>query len=181
MKLWTSLKNGIKSLGNSRTYLILGGTALVLALSSFGGGYLVGQRNESRRTTEEIVKTVYVPVKEIQEVQVRNVEYERKLQEQLQANRVEAQSLRNQLASRPVDRTCTLDPVNVGLLNEAIANGAPASAPSVPVDQSTTAALRDLELWAVDAAAQYNELATRHNSLVDWVDRELIQPQQEDQ
>lgn len=161
-----------------RSYLLIALVSLGALGLSFGSGYLVGGRNEVRLQIKEVEKRIYVPVKEIQEVQVRNVQREQQLQEQLETTRLAAQSLRSQLANRPVDGTCpTLDPVNVGLLNEAITNGAPSDPASVAPDQGQTAAVRDLELWAADAAAQYNELATRHNGLVDWVQEELIEPQ----
>lgn len=163
---------------NLQLYAIAGGLSLALIGGSFAAGYLIGGRNEARIQIKEVEKRIYVPTKEIQEVQVRNVEREKQLAQQLQESRLEAQSIRNQLANRPVSNPFPIDPVNVGLLNEAIANGAPSGPTGVSVDQGATVATRDLELWAVDAATQYNELAARHNALVDWVDRELIQPQQ---
>lgn len=172
------LTNGLKALSNWQMYAIAGGLSLALIGGSFAAGYLIGGRNEARIQIKEVEKRVYVPTKEIQEVQVRNVKLEQELAKQLQASRTEAQSIRNQLANRPASDSCTIDPANVSLLNQAIANGAPSGPAGVSADQGTTVACRDLELWAADAATQYNEVATRNNALVDWVDRELIQPQQ---
>lgn len=173
-----NLSSFLGKFGGLRNTLIIA-AVLVATHTSFGvGGYLMGQRNESRAQVETITKTIYVPVKEIQEVQVRNVERERELQEQLSQSRSTAQSLRNQLANRPVPSDCTVvDPVNVGLLNEAIDNGAPPSSAGVSVSEAGTVTPRDLELWAVDAAAQYNEVSARYNALIDWVEEELIEPQ----
>lgn len=167
----------LAKLSNWQLYALAAGLSLAVIGGSFAGGYLIGSRNEARIQIKEVEKRIYVPTKEIQEVQVRNVQREQELAKQLQATRLEAQSIRNQLANRPVVDTCSLDPVNVGLLNQAIANGAPSGPTGVTPDQGATAATRDLELWAVDAAAQYNELAARHNGLVDWVQEELIEPQ----
>lgn len=168
----------LKGLSNVQLYATVAGLSLLLLAGSFGGGYLLGARNESRHQVKEVTKTVYVPVREIQEVQVRNVERETKLQTDLTTASGRIRRLEKELASIPRDDR-TIDQRVTGVLNEAITGGTPADPASVNADQSTT--VTDLTDWALTAIAQYNELATRHNGLVDWVEDELIEPQRTEQ
>lgn len=172
------LTNGLKSLSNFQLLAVAGVLSLACIAGSFGAGYLYGARQEARHQVKEITKTVYVPVQEIKEVQVRNVQTERRLAEELKAISLEAESLRNELANRPNDPACTVDPVNVRLLNAQIANGAPPGSPGQPVSETGTVTCRDLELWADGAATRYNRIAKQLTELIEWSDRELIQPQQ---
>lgn len=165
----------LKGLSNGKLYLIFAALSLSLIAGSFGAGYLVGGRNEARVQIKEVEKRIYVPVKEIQEVQVRNVERERELQAALQQSQVVVSGLRQRLEHVPVN-TCPVSPSAVGVLNEAITGTPQADPAGVVPDQGTT--VTDLTNWSLTAIAQYNDLATRHNALVDWVDDELIEPQQ---
>lgn len=164
----------LSGLSNARLYLIFAALSLSLIAGSFGAGYLVGGRNEARVQIKEVEKRIYVPVKEIQEVQVRNVEREKVLQQNLELADRNIANLQRRLDSRPVN-TCPVDRTAVGVLNEAITGTPQADPTGVDADQGTT--VTDLTNWSLTAIAQYNDLATRHNALVDWVDDELIKPQ----
>lgn len=154
----------------SVVYMAIGAAALLGV--AYGGGYLVGSRNEARIQIEK----VYVPVKEIQEVQVRNVERERELQETIRTQRISQAALRRELG-RLADDNRTLNRDAVRLLNEAIANGAATDPAGVPAGTTTT--VTQLTDWSFDAIVQYNDVATRYNALIDWVEEELIEPQSE--
>ena len=169
MRWLTNGLNFVKGLPNA-VYLAVGAVALLGV--AYGGGYLVGSRNEARIQIEK----VYVPVKEIQEVQVRNIERERQLQEQLRQTSVVVSGLRQRLANVPAN-SCPVNPDVVGVLNEAIANGAPADPAGVTAGTATT--VTQLTNWSLDAIVQYNDVATRYNALIDWVEDELIEPQSE--
>jgi len=164
------------TLSSGKLYLLAAGLSLVCIAGAFGAGYLLGGRQEARYQTKEIVKTVYVPFKEIQEVQVRNVERERELQASLGQNQVLVDSLRKRLALVSTN-LCPVAPDAVGVLNEAITGTPEANPTGVDADQGTT--VTDLTDWSLTVISQYNELRTRHNALVDWVDEELIEPQSE--
>lgn len=156
----------------------LGLLATAVVAMSFGGGYLYGGRNEARIQIKEVEKRIYVPVKEIQEVQVRNVERERVYQQQAEVARREAADLRRQMANLPsIGSTDCLPDDAVRLLNETIANGAPPNPPGFVAGSSDCVAPRDVVLWAADAATEYNAVGTRYNELIDWVEEELIEPQ----
>jgi hypothetical protein len=172
------LNSGLNFLKGLPTNVYLGLAAVALLAASFGTGYLVGSRNEARIQIERVEERVYVPVKEIQEVQVRNVERERQYQQQRDVARQEAARLREALQAVPdSSRTVTLDSRTVQLLNEAIANGAPASPTGEPPREGATIAVSDLIDWAARATEQYNGTATQLNELIDWVEDELIEPQ----
>jgi hypothetical protein len=165
-----------KGLSNARLTAFIGIAAALCIAGSFGGGYLVGSRNEARIQTREVLKTVYVPVKEIQEVQVRNVERERELQAEVVRNQQLVSTLRNDLRELAVDNR-TLDARVVSLLNEAIAPTDLTTDPTgVPVDPSTT--ITQYSNWGLDVIEQYNDTSVRYNALIDWVEEELIEPQQ---
>jgi len=167
MQWLTNGLNFVKGLPNV-VYLAIGAVALLGV--AYGGGYLVGSRAEARIQVEK----VYVPVKEIQEVQVRNVQRERELQESLRLAQNRAASLQLRLHNVPANN-CAVDPDAVGVLNEAI-TGSPATDPAgVPAGTSTT--VTDLTNWSFGAIVQYNDVSTRYNALIDWVEDELIEPQ----
>lgn len=152
--------------------------AVAVLSASFGAGYLTGGRNEARIQIKEVEKRVYVPVKEIQQVQVRNIERERLLETRLAAANVANQSVRAQLDLVAADNR-NLNSRVVSLLNQTI-TGDPATDPTgVPAGSTTT--VTDLTDWAFDATVQYNDVSTRYNALIDWVDEELIQPQRPEQ
>lgn len=159
----------VKGLPNV-VYMAIGAAALLGV--AYGGGYLVGSRNEARIQIEK----VYVPVQEIQQVQVRNIERERELQETIRTQRISQAALRREL-DRLADDNRTLNADAVRLLNEAIANGAATDPTGVPADPTTT--VTDLTDWAFDAIVQYNDVSTRYNALIDWVEDELIEQQSE--
>lgn len=169
------LTNGLSTLSNAKLTAFIGVAAALCIAGSFGGGYLVGSRNEARIQTREVLKTVYVPVREIQEVQVRNVERERVLEAQLATTRLANREIRERLDLVAADNH-NLNARVVGLLNEAITGTSPPTDPtSVPAGSTTT--VTDLTDWAFDATVQYNELAIKHNALIDWIEEELIEPQ----
>lgn len=153
--------------------------AAVAGLSiAFGAGYLTGGRNEARIQIEQVEKLTYVPVKEIQEVQIRNVERERIYQQERDVARQEAARLRQALSDVPdPSRDITLDSRTVELLNEAIANGAPTSPTGEPFSPGETIAVADLIDWSARAIEQYNGTAAQLNALIAWVQEELIDPQ----
>ena len=168
-----------KGLSNAKLIAFIGVASLLCIAGSFGGGYLVGSRNEARIQTREVLKTVYVPVKEIQEVQVRNVERERVLEAQLASTRLANREIRAQLDLVAADNR-HLDARVVSLLNEAIAPTDPSTDPTgVPAGSTTT--VTDLTDWAFDATVQYNDTSARYNALIDWVEEELIEPQRTEQ
>lgn len=152
----------------SAVYMAIGAVALLGV--AYGGGYLVGSRNEARIQIEK----VYVPVKEIQQVQVRNIERERQLEETIRTQRISQAALRGQL-DRLADDNRTLNADAVRLLNEAIANGAATDPTGVPAGEATT--VTDFTNWAFDATVRYNDVSTRYNALIDWVEEELIEPE----
>lgn len=172
------LRNGLNFVKGLPTNVYIALAAVALMAGSFGAGYLVGGRNEARIQIREVEKRIYVPVKEIQEVQVRNIERERQYQQQRDVARQEAARLREALQAVPdPSRDVTLDSRTVQLLNEAIANGAPAGPSGEPFSEGQTVAVADLIDWAAVAIEQYNGTATQLNSLIDWVQEELIDPQ----
>lgn len=158
----------INGLSKYRTYLFVGLAGLVALGGAYGAGYLVGGRNEARVQTVEVTKTV----KEIQYVQVRNIEYERELQKALEQSRATTATLRARLNAVPVN-DCPVNPDAVGVLNEAI--NPTANPPSVPAGEGTT--VTQLTDWSFDAIQQYNETALRYNKLIDWVEENLVEPQ----
>lgn len=172
------LTNGLKVFNSARGLAIAAGVGLVLLGSSFGAGYVLGGRNEARIQIKEVEKRVYVPVKEIQQVQVRNVERERDLQERLQQAQANANRLQDRLSRLPVN-FCPVSNDAVGVLNEAIANGSTSGAPGQPAGETSTVTTSDLQRWSLNATVQYNDVSTRYNELIDWVEDELIKPQQQ--
>jgi len=148
-----------------RAYLVVGAIGLCTVGAAYGTGYLVGQRNEARIETREVTKTV----KEIQYVQVRNIEYERELQQELDRSRTQAADIKKRLSERPVNN-CPVDAGVVGVLNEAIN---PTTNPTSVPDGSTTT-VTQLTDWSFDAIQQYNETALRYNKLIDWVEENLV-------
>lgn len=169
MQWLTNGLNFVKSLP-SAVYMAIGAAALLGV--AYGGGYLVGSRNEARIQIEK----VYVPVKEIQQVQVRNIERERQLQTELDRQERTTARLRDQLSRIPVN-DCPVDAAAIGVLNEAITGSPEADPAGVPVGEATT--VTDLTDWSLSAIVQYNEVSTRYNALIDWVEDELIEPQSE--
>lgn len=175
------LNNGLNFLSGIRLYLLIG----AVWAASLGGAYILGQRNQAEDSLETITRTitetVYVPVKEIQEVQVRNLETERRLQRELAQQRSENQELRNILNETPdTNPGVYLSVGDVCLLDAATASHPGATAPC-PADISSyqERAPSDVELRSfIDTEllvrGQYNDLARRHDELVDWVERELI-------
>ena len=157
----------INGLNKYRNYFIVGAVSIGLLGASYGAGYLVGGRNEARVVTQEVTKTV----KEIQYVQVRNIEYERELQKALDQSKSNAAALRTRLDARPVN-SCPVDAGVVGVLNEAIDPAA--NPPGVPAGETTT--VTQLTDWSFDAIQQYNEVSLRYNKLIDWVKENLIDP-----
>ena len=164
----------ISKLSDWQLYAIAGGLSLALIGGSFAAGYLIGGRNEARIQIKEVEKRIYVPTKEIQEVQVRNVERERELQASLAQSQQVVTKLQARLNAVP-DNPCVVDSGAVGVLNEAITNGSAANPPGVPAGSTTT--VTDLTDWSLTAIAQYNDVSTRYNALIDWVEDELIKPQ----
>jgi len=168
--MWSVITNG---LSRYKLYLLAGAAVLAVGAGLYGAGYLVGSRNEARIVT----KTLYVPVKEIQEVQVRNVDRERELAENLQLAVERNKTLQHRLSLVPVN-SCPVSPVAVGVLNEAITGSPQADPAGIPADSTTT--VTDLTDWSLTAIGQYNEVSTRYNALIDWVEEELIEPQRND-
>ena len=110
---------------------------LAIAGGSFGAGYLVGGRNEARIQIKEVEKEVEVIVERVREVQVRNVEVERKLQQDLAAARLSNSALQSRLDQyRPVD--CDLDPSVVRLYNEAVSGHPRADPARIPDSEVNT-------------------------------------------
>ena len=161
-QVFVRLFNG---LNKHRTYLIVGAIGVGLLGASYGSGYLVGGRAEARKANQSVTQTV----KEIQYVQVRNIEYERELQTALDKSRSNAAALRARLDSRPIN-SCPVDADVVGVLNEAI--DPTANPAGVPAGETTT--VTQLTDWSFDAIQQYNEVSLRYNKLIDWVEENLI-------
>lgn len=169
------IQGWLKGLSNAKLLLFIGAASLVVAGGMYTAGYLVGSRNEARIQIREVEKRIYVPTIEYQQVQVRNIERERILQDQLQDSQRLAGQLRARLDAVPVN-SCPVSGDAVGVLNEAINAGNPqAGAPGVPAGTTTT--VTDLTDWSLTAINQYNDVSTRYNALIDWVEDELIDDQ----
>ena len=168
------LTNGVKFLSGYKMYLLAG----VAAVGLYGSGYLVGSRNEARIQIKEVEKRVMVPVVEYKEVQVRNVQRERDLAAQLAVSQKLVMDQRTRLNALPVN-SCPISGDVVGLLNEAITgHDVPAHPTGIPTGSADSITATALTSWALDAIAQYNDVSTRYNGLIDWVEEELIQPDQ---
>lgn len=147
---------------------------LAIVGGSFGAGYLVGGRNEARIQIKEVEKRIEIPVERIREVQVRNVEVERKLMADLAMARSTVGNLQARLDQyRPID--CDLDPAVVRLYNEAVSNHPSADPARVPDSEVNTPSVRDVERWTINTIGQYNDLSIKHDALVNWVEKELVQ------
>lgn len=164
------LLNGVK--WRSITIAAVLGVAALGA--AFGAGYLLGGRQEARIQIKEVEKKVTEYVEVVREVQVRNYEVERELQERLRRSAQVAASLQDRLDNITYPDTCTPNLDVVRVLNEAVADHPGTDAASIPDAEIGALTVRDVDRHHLEVIARYNHLALRHDTLVDWVERELI-------
>lgn len=121
------------------------------------------------------------------EVKVRDLARERQLADQLQQARQERDALQEILYASPDPAPdCRVSVGDLRLLNNAATAGRsdadggtsdPAFVAAAQEQTPSTVSCRDLVSGEIDVRVQYNELATRHDALVDWIEQELIEPQ----
>lgn len=150
------------------------GTSTVEVEGSFGGGYLLGGRQEARIQIVEKEKKVIEYVDRIREVQVRNYEVEKQLQERVRLANERTSTLQSRLDSIVYPDCAAVNYDVVRVFNEAVADHPGADASNVPDPEVTGVTLRDVDKHHLEAIARYNALSLRHDALVDWVEREII-------
>lgn len=185
--VWTLPLLNLIPAGLRKTVLI--GVLWALSLgAAYAGGYLVGQRNLAVEQGVERVKEVirWQEKEKIRrvEVKVRDVERERVLQSQLDNVRAERDQLKDVLNAKPdLDPTVFLRLGDVRLLNDGATPGYlggvpdPARVAAYQEQAPSATSLRTFVGTELDIRSQYNELALRCDTLVDWVQRELIDAQ----
>lgn len=161
-------------MNGSRSVII---AAVLMAASlgaAFGGGYLLGGRQEARIQIKEVEKKVTEYVEVVREVQVRNYEVEKRLAGDLQRSRQLASTLQDRLDNLPVPDGCSVNLDVVRVFNEAVADHPGADPSSVPDAEVNPPSVRDVDRHHLTAIARYNELALKHDTLVDWIEREIV-------
>lgn len=166
------------------------GAALVILGSICAGFYFAGYANgESHAKTVQAVKTVEKVVTEYKQIEGQRIEVvkrdlkrETELQSKLTVLETKNRNLEKILNAQPVESDeCRLPVGTVRLLNAAkagahVSDQAELSDPSgVAAYQERTPSTISCRVFSLDAIAvyaQYNELAERHDMLVDWVKTE---------
>lgn len=177
------------------------GVAALIYGSGVATGVAIGAHQETKHVQTQVTKAekkgehaVAAVVKEAQDAQVervlvkvRDLARETTLINQLDALSMERDNLKAQLdAKTDPDAGVRVRLGDLRLLDSA-ATGRCLGAEAGMADPACLAAhqeqaasdvsLRGLVRDGITVRAQYRELAQRHDALVDWVDRELIQPQ----
>ena len=168
---------------------LIAGIAVLAALGLiFGTGYAVGQRNyaakESKAQQKEVVKFIEREREKRVEVKIRDVARERELNNKVEALTKQRDQLKEILSEKPgPDSNVRLRVGDVRLLNDA-ATGAvndgvsdPARIAAYQEQAPSSITLRRYNETELQLRFQYNELAARHDKLVDWVQTELIDSQ----
>lgn len=182
-----------------KAYLIAGAAVIALAAGSYGAGYLKGENHVHAQDVKVAVaqgdqKTVAV-VKAANEDQaaeaaqkVRDLARERQFQATVDALQSQKDTLQRTLnAKTDPDPDCRVALGDVRMLDDAGTAGSGGGSAPQPADPAVVAAYQEQAPSAVTCRAlvsdeitvreQYGELAARHDGLVDWVQKELIDPQ----
>lgn len=194
----TFASKALSVIKNHRAWLI---GAAVLAASHtamYGAGYLHAERKAAaeqvlkaeQRGNAQVAAVVKQETKaqaERIEVKVRDIKREQQLAAQIETLRAERDALKEAIYENPDPAAdFVVGPGYLSLLNDAARGGdsratsGVSGAPGFAAGQEQAPAslpLRDVVAFEADIRFQYRELATRHDALVDWVYRELIDPQ----
>lgn len=187
---------------NYKKWFIIGAVLVASHGAMYGTGYLHATQKAAaeqvikadKRTSAAVAAVVKHEAKaqvERIEVRVRDIKREQMLTAQIDSLQAERDALKDVLNANPdPDPAVFLRGRDVCLLDDA-ARGDRASGPQgVPgaaclaagqEQAASDVSLRQFVGTEIDIRLQYRELAARHDMLVDWVERELIQPQLADQ
>lgn len=162
------------------------GLRIMLALTILGAGFSIGfgvaQHQADQAQVKTVTKTVEVVKTQVVQQAIRDLAAEKKLQAQVAELTDERDFLQRVLNEKPdPDPGVYVRLGDVRLLNDAADPAAnrtdPARVAAYQEQAYSTLALRPFVSAEVDLRSQYNTLAARCDALVDWVDRELVQPQ----
>lgn len=183
---------------NYRKWLIIGGILIASHGAMYGVGYIQAERaaqvqqvKEAKATTDTTVKAVVIKAAEAQaeriEVKVRDIKRETQLAAQIDTLRSERDALKDALNETPDrDPGVYLRVGDVRMLDRAARGADYGPSEGIPGASSLAAgeeqaasgvSLRQFVSFEADIRFQYRELAARNDALIDWVQKELIDPQ----
>lgn len=184
-----------------KKWLIIGAFLIATHLGAFGYGiYTADLRNAeeavaeaqadiaiAKNETVAVIKAADVATVQRIEVKVRDLARERLLAAELQSARDERDNLQGILHAKPdFDPDCRVAVGDLRLLDDAArpsggdaAGGTPDPARVAAYQEQTPSAIscRAFVGAEIDVRVQYNDLAVRHDALIDWIEEEVILPQ----
>lgn len=183
------LKLFLKARAFIQANALKGVLALTILLAVFSAGFATSVHLNDREAvvvaqaeTKTVIKTVEVIKTQIVDRAVRDLAAEKKLQTQvgeLQDERDFLQRVLNEKADP--DPSVSVRLGDVRMLNDAadaaVNRSDPARVAAYQEQAPSTVTLRAFVGSEIDVRVKYNELATRCDALVDWVDREIVKPQ----
>lgn len=175
--MWNKIKSALDGIPHLTTVLLV----IAMLIVSFGSGISFQMARDAKAEVKTITKTVTKERKVEVERKVRDVAVERKLQTQIQALAFQRDQLQKALyAKADPDPGVYLRLGDVRLLDAAATGKVvadPAREPAYQEQATSDVGLRSFVGTEVDIRFQYRELAQRCDTLVDWVERELVKPQ----